>query len=786
MTTAGPAAGRRSGTCRHGDDGFTLIELLMAMSVFSILIVGFSLLFASSLKSFASSRSQTAASQLAGTELEKARAVGWDNLGTVAGNPPGTLVAGPETVTVGSMSFTVTRRVELIDDPVPQGFTTGANYKRVIIKVTSSVMKTPLQTETIVAPPVQPSLYTAVAKLEVVNPVNSAPVTNAVVSMTGGPSANRSDTTDSLGKATFAGLTPHPNTTDVYTFTPTLAGWKADPSVATDGKINMAPGDVVNRTLKMYKPGTITVSVVDLGNVGVTTPITLTVTGPNESGVTQTDTRSYTASDGKITLTTFMGGSIIPGQTYTFGASSAGYSLTPFTEKLTPGNYPTNVDAAVMLQLPIPARVATTLSFVDQTTGQPLAVTGSLTGSPAAGPDDPGTFTTDAGGVVSFKLLPRTTPNRYRLVVTLPGYYPLSSDLTVDGTTTTINLTVAMQPLPPPVSVAFTVTGGTPVAPIAGVTVTVSGGPSGTVTFVTDAAGQGTGNLVAGSYTVTVNHPGFTTYSAALSVTATTPPVSVVLGEMGTVTFKAKDADSGVALGPITLQLVGGSGTTTVALDSTGTGTAVLVPGTYTITSTAQPTPYPPYTGSLTVVPGSQTANVPLALGKVTFTTKDAATTTALGNVTLLLKDSGGTTTTVVTASTGTAPQITLAPGTYTYTTSASGYAPNKGSITVAAGASTINVNVTMGVTVTIATRSGSSMTNKVQPVTLQLTGGPGADIEITTSGSNANYTTMMLPGSYSVVGVSFPSGFSKVHSSYTTITVPTTNNQTVNVRVQA
>ncbi len=781
--TTGPGERARP---RH-DGGFTLIELLMAMSVFSILIVGFSLLFASSLKSFSSSRAQTAASQLAGTELEKARNVGWDNLGTVAGNPPGTLIAGPETVTVGSMTFTVTRRVELIDDPIPQGFTTGANYKRVIIKVTSLVMKTPLQTETIVAPPVQPSLYTAVMKITVVNTVDASGVLpNAVVSMTGGPSANRSDTTDSQGRVVFAGLTPHSNNTDVYTYTPTLAGWKPDLSVVTDGKVNLAPGDVIDRTLKMYKPGTITVSLIDLGNTPVTTPITLSVTGPDETGATQTDTRSFTAASGTIVLSDFKGGSIIPGQTYTFNASSVGYALSPaLSVKLAPGNYPTNVDTPITIQLPIPARVDTTLAFVDQSTGLPLVVSGALVGTPTAGLDDPGAFTTNAAGVATFRLLPRTAPNKYLLTVTMPGYYPLSSAMTVDGSTKPIALTVALQPLPPPTPVTVTITGGSPVVPIAGATVTLSGGPSGTVTFVTDATGTGTANVVPGAYTVAVNQPGYVAYSAPLTVTTTTPPAVVVLGAKGTVTFRAKNGTTGTAIGPVTLQLLGGSGTVTVSIDSAGNGSAVLDPGPYTVTSTSQPVPYPPYSGSLAVVAGPQTADIAFVLGAVTFTTKDSGTNLPLANVTLLLKDGAGTTTTVTTNATGTSTPTTLVPGSYTYTTSTSGYASNKGSLIVGAGASTVNVNVTKGVTVTITTRAGSGLTTKVQPVTLQLTSGPGADVALTTAGSNADYTTMMLPGTYTVVGVSFPGGYTKVHSSSTSLVVPTTNNQTVTVRVQ-
>ena len=265
----------------------------MAMTVFSILVVGFALLFASSLKSFSASRARTAAEQLASTELEKARAIGWANLGTVAGNPPGLLVPGPETVTVGNLALAVTRRVELIDDPVPLGFSTGANYKRVIIKVSAAVMTTPVQFETIVAPPIQPSLYSAVIKTQVIYNVGSTPIPGATVALTGGPSSDRSDTTDATGLATFAALTPNPSTTTYYTATPSLTGWKPAPSVAADGQISVAPGDVTTRTLKMYKPGTITLTVVDLGGDPVTANVTVDIGYTGPTGPTQHDIRSF-------------------------------------------------------------------------------------------------------------------------------------------------------------------------------------------------------------------------------------------------------------------------------------------------------------------------------------------------------------------------------------------------------------------------------------------------------------------------------------------------------------
>lgn len=779
MVQRRPAGGSKGRAAVRDDRGFTLVELLMAMSVFSILIVGFSLLFASSLKSFGSSRARTVAGQLASTELERARNVGWDNLGTIAGNPPGTLVAGPETVTVGTVSFSVTRRVELIDDPVPSGFTTGANYKRVIIRVSSPLMTTPLQTETIVAPPIQPSLYTAVLKVDVVT-YNNTVLPGALVALTGGPSADRGDTTNADGRVTFAGLTPHPNVTDVYTLTPTLAGFKRDFSVLTTGKVNLAPGDVTPVTLKMYKPGTITFTLRDLGNDPVDTPAEITISGKDDDDVTVTETISFTSPTGVITVSSIGGKDLIPGNAYTITARSIGYELAaPRVETLAPANYPTNVDTPLTLQLPIPARVATTLRFVDKPSGLPMAVAGTLVGTPTAGGDDPGAFTTDATGIVGFDLLPRTSPNGYRVTVTPtpPGYYPFTAVITATGTVDPLDLTFELVPLPPPTPVTFAVRGGTPTAPLPGIPVTVSGGPSGTVVFTSDSLGQGIVDLVDGSYTITVTAPGYVTYTAPLTVVTGMTPVDVVLGSQGAVTLEARNATTSAAVGPVELTLVGGTGSTPVTIPASGSTFLYLNPGTYAVTSSSVPAGYGPYSGTVTVVSGPQT--VPIALsdqGTVTFRTTRASDATTLAGVTVLLSGPAGATGTVTTDASGLSSAQTLVPGTWTYTTSVSGFAPNKGTFTVAGGVQTVQVPVTQGVNVTIRTRDDDDTSRRVGPVQLRVKDGPGADQIFSTStgggttGPGGQFATMMLPGTYTVEGISYPAGYSSVVT--TSITV--------------
>ena len=142
---------RRSRLSLRLDEGFTLVELMIAMTIFALMLVGFGLLLGGSLRAYRFARARTVAETLGSGEIDKARQVGWANLGTVSGNPPGTLVAD-EDVTVGNTAFHVSRRVELVDDNVPTyGYGTGGNYKRVVVTLSSAAMTKPVMVNTVAA-----------------------------------------------------------------------------------------------------------------------------------------------------------------------------------------------------------------------------------------------------------------------------------------------------------------------------------------------------------------------------------------------------------------------------------------------------------------------------------------------------------------------------------------------------------------------------------------------------------------------------------------------------------
>ena len=213
------------------DGGFTLIEVMVATVVFTILATAFAAALSGSLTSFRVSRTRTLAEETATATLEDARRLAYDDLGIVGGNPPGVLNA-TQTVTVGGYQLSVATKVSYVNDPLPGGFETGANYKKVTITVTSGVAAVPMaKLETLVAPPSQPSLTKGLIKVQVVDYALNQPIVGATVSLGTGPSAPRSDETDSAGKVTFAALDPTPasGATSTYTVTPTIAGYQVLP-----------------------------------------------------------------------------------------------------------------------------------------------------------------------------------------------------------------------------------------------------------------------------------------------------------------------------------------------------------------------------------------------------------------------------------------------------------------------------------------------------------------------------------------------------------------------------
>ena len=519
---------------RHTDDdeGFSILEVAIAGAIFMLVSLGFLTMMMAATKTYVSSRDRTLGQEVATEQLEQARRMPWDQLGLVGGNPPGTIPAS-QSLVVDASGFTVTvvTSVSFVNDPIPGGITTGANYKRVKVTVTAAGFgSAPYTAETLIAPPTQASLNTGVIKVTVQDQVNAVPVSGATAKIKTGPSATRTDTTDTLGVATFAALTPTPLTgaQAYYDVEASMTGYVAVPEdTGTNAAVHfdLDPGQMATPVVHIYKPATLNVEVRDyLGNLSAR-PGTVSVSS------TTRGTSSVALAGGKATITSTATASpvvtipLIAGSSpaYTVKVTLSDGTVLTNTNPIAPA-YPSVLSSTFVFNLPAPAMG--TMRATVKSTGLGTPVVAGATVTATGGPEYiTTTALTDATGVATFNLPASSTiPYTFSLPATAP-YGPGSLGATVPANTTTnIPLNVTGPPANGTLLVRLRSTGsGSPA--IVGATVTVTGGPSPvTMTAVTNASGIATFTVPATATIVyTSSVPATTPYGAG-AVTSLVPP----------------------------------------------------------------------------------------------------------------------------------------------------------------------------------------------------------------------------------------------------------------------
>ncbi len=347
------------------EEGFGLIEILVALTVFMIIMLAVAAAFGGSLNAMLASRHKTLAEQLGTQCLEQIRAMDYEDIGVGAtGNPPGTLAASSTTVAHG-VTYTITRTVSWVNDPIPTHFVSGANYKSVRCRVSEPSRSNPqVSFKTNIAPPTKPDdekSHITVTVQDFVNP--SQLIEGAIVQLTGGPSAPRSAETPENGKVPFGDLTPNPTSGpqkyyDIHV-TPPLGYLvhpsyvpPTDPSVPEDGqpaRVNLAPGspaETFNTTILVYKPATINVELRTCDGSLWTQPSTVTISSDSE-------TQTFSTSTGQLTVTALNGKPIMPGISYAVSATST-YEVVTYSDsksQTVPDDYPTNMTGGFALTM---------------------------------------------------------------------------------------------------------------------------------------------------------------------------------------------------------------------------------------------------------------------------------------------------------------------------------------------------------------------------------------------------------------------------------------------------
>jgi len=330
---------------RRHQQGFALIEVLVSILILAIVAGAIFQGFAASSAQVDKSRLDSVSSKLAAGALEEARNMRYDDVGTVGGNPPGTLSSTVNRVVSGT-TFRIDTSVVYVDDPAQGRPQTYVNYKKVTISVTPQVpLGTAVTASTLISPPNYAAISgKATAVVTVVDAVTDDPLPGATVTLNGSTSPTRIDSTDANGKAVFAGLLP--SATSVaspqyyYVASAARPGYLTHPDTpVTTTRENLTASQTWQVTIKMYKPATINVNLVDSATgLPVTERSDITVTSPAPTSIAQT----FTTFTGALTATTLGGNPIVP-------------NLSPFTVATRTDCY---ADATQSAAVPPAARVS--------------------------------------------------------------------------------------------------------------------------------------------------------------------------------------------------------------------------------------------------------------------------------------------------------------------------------------------------------------------------------------------------------------------------------------------
>lgn len=322
--------------------------MVVASTIFVVLAVAFASSAATALRAYQTARARTLAQQLGTEQIEEARRLPYDDVGTIGGNPPG-VVPPTRTVDLDGTSFVLATSIVYVDDPLPGGFQTSANYKRMSVTVTSPSTGDDVlaSMQTNVAPPTQPSLNKAVAEIQVLDDSN-LPVAGAVVHLANGPSSDRSATTDADGWVLFAGLTPNSLTGpgSTYDVTVDANGLVVHPDDAPKARLQLNPSQRLRTGIRMIRPVTATVQLVDATSAPFTAAGSLVVSW--DAGQQR---RVVPVSNGSATISDLDGIGLAPNREYTMCAYASGGWFSAAVTATVPDAYPDDLDTAFTLQL---------------------------------------------------------------------------------------------------------------------------------------------------------------------------------------------------------------------------------------------------------------------------------------------------------------------------------------------------------------------------------------------------------------------------------------------------
>jgi hypothetical protein len=318
-----------------------------------------------------------------------------------------------------------------MDDAPSTSYRTRADYKRVVVTVIRNTDSRRLtQDVTYVAPPGGGTVAgqnEGIVLAQVIDSALNTPVVGASVTLSGGPTSARTDTTDTSGSVVFPALLPTNASLNHYDVTATMTGYatmREDTPPSSAAHTTIVGGQTFQTILRVYKPSSISVVPRNADGSAYTGQATVTISSTRG---TESFPVSFSGTPFTITASqTLANEPIVPNVQYTVQVFAATGATTPATAQLVPAAYPTDLTRTFVVTLaPLVA---------------PQTLTVKVTN--AGGANVGGATVTVSGGPGGYVLLTGTSNASGTVVFTVPsnsspGYTITAKSGTLTGTATT-------------------------------------------------------------------------------------------------------------------------------------------------------------------------------------------------------------------------------------------------------------------------------------------------------------------------------------------------------------
>lgn len=435
--------------------GFTLIEALIVLFIFSLITVVFYQAWVTGVKQIMNAKNRLGATALANEQMEIARSLIFDNIGTTAGVPHGTLPEN-QTIAVNTMTYTVHTVIGFVDDPTDgtaalETDSAPNDYKKVVITVSWGNKTATEQVRAVsnfsLDGVESVAVGTGVLSINILNNAGEkvSGATVHIVNTDISPGVNTTPSTDSGGNVSFPGAPASMQHYEVtvskpgYYNTMTYSPYPLSTFNPKNVHLSVVAGSLTPATLMIDQFSTIDFHTkdpfgVDIPNITFSISGGLVIGTDPTSGLSVYDYSQSTTTDGG-------GGKNLSDRssglyTVTLGSSETGYQylrLTPEENTFGTISLLPNTTSTVHMVLADTTLGSALITVKDSVDSLPIAgATVQLTKSSSSYDE---TVTTDAYGQAYFPLV--ATPllaGTYDVKITAPGFTTKTGTVTATGT----------------------------------------------------------------------------------------------------------------------------------------------------------------------------------------------------------------------------------------------------------------------------------------------------------------------------------------------------------------